>query len=249
MARYVDLTGSGTRVSTPDAAVLDVNDFAIRIRCRPDALTAPASPQVLMAKDDIATQRSFYARFNNGAGAAFATRVAASGGNPFKTQAHSLTQGAWVWLQITYTEDRGDGNYRMRWFYSNQTTRDHSAVSWTQIGSDQIGATLGSTNVTTALLAIGAESNAGLLSGFNGGVAIGILLNAESGGSVVAHFDACLFPLGASAGATAVDTVGRTWTLEGAGAVIQDDGLGPCPGEGTKALRSPRYGLTRLARR
>lgn len=246
--RRLSLPGSnGHNATTPNVAAINLtDDFEMFIRL--STVWATGSFRHIFSKDDGSTQRQYYEALSNLAGGPLAVRVVGGSGTAFDTQAHTLIDNIATWIRLEFDNDSGAGQYAATWSYSLDAISDYTAVSWTPIGT-QTGASPGAIVAGTAALAVG-SSPAGS-NPLQAHIYRAVLLDGLAG-SLVADFDACDFALGDTAGATALDSAGRTWTINGASSVITDDGIGYCAGEeptGAQARRSPRYGLTRLARR
>lgn len=151
-----------------------------------------------------------------------------------------LTNNTRYQLRCTLTLDNGANSV---WLVQYRTDGNIVASSgWTTLGSASAAQKTGFVGPSSQVLAVG---NRGDLSPNSKGIAANIrrvLFYDDIGGSPLADFNADDFTVGDSDGATAEDDTGNTWTIHGLGSVI----VGPTPSASTRAIRSPRYGLTRM---
>lgn len=240
--RYLSLPGSsGHYVSTPHDASFAITDLDIRVRVALDDWS-PASEQAIFGKVNFTGSKIGWYMYWP-AGTALDVRWSPDGTFP-NSIFHFVTPAGFVdgeaeWLRWTLDVSVFEGK-----IYGSD-----DGIVWSQIGATDNGAPTSIFNPSTIPLTVGIQGN------LTGAPAAGkfyeaILLDGIDG-SEIAHFNACDFALGDSDTATAIDVTGKTWTIHGASSQILDDNSGYCAGEAptSTAIRSPRYGLTRLARR
>lgn len=209
---YLNLPGTGGAY-TPDVAGLDiVGDIDIRCRVAPADWTPPAT-SVVVAKADITGQYSYVLALTSTGALQLAwttTGLVAGILSATSTATVGATDGATRWVRATLDVDDGGGNRVVKFYTSTDDTHDHTAVTWTQLGSTVT--TAGTTSIFSgsAVATIGATADA--VAPLTGKVYAAAILSGI-GGTVVAapdFTDGNRFTAGAASGS---DAAGRTWTV------------------------------------
>lgn len=216
---YLNLPGTGGAF-TADAAALDITgDIDLRARVASAAWT-PASTSVVIAKANITGQYSYVlAVTSTGALQLGWTATGLIGGllSSTSTAAVGASDGSIRWIRATLDVNDGGGNRVVRFYTSTDDTHDHTAVSWTQLGSAVT--TAGTTSIFSgsAVLTLGATADS--IAPLTGKVYAAAVLDGI-GGTVVAGVDFTdgnAFAAGASSG---TDSTGRSWTVSGPAALV-----------------------------
>lgn len=209
---YLNLPGSGGAY-TPDTAVLDITgDIDLRCRVAPDDWT-PAASSVLVAKANITGQYSYVLALTSTGALQLAwttTGLVAGIISANSTAVVDAVNGDTRWVRATLDVNDGGGNRVVRFYTSTDDTHDHTAVSWTQLGSTITTAGTTSIYSGTAVATIGATADA--VAPLTGKVYAAAILSGI-GGTVVASpdfTDGNLFAAGASTG---TDSTGGVWTV------------------------------------
>ena len=219
---YLNLTGaSGSAAYTADAAALDITgDVDLRVRVAPADWT-PAANATLVGKGSLAASQFSYSLGLTTGGAlilAWSTTGAVGGVlTATSTSAVSASDGDPVWVRATLDVNDGGGNRVARFYTSADDTHDHTAVSWTQLGSTVT--TAGTTSIWsgTAVAAIGALADD--TARLTGKVYAAAILSGI-GGTVVAapdFTDGNRWSAGAGSGS---DAAGRTWTVNSPASLV-----------------------------
>lgn len=211
---YLNLTGASTSGAyVLDTAVLDiVGDIDIRARVAPADWT-PAAASIVIGKADLTGNFSWAFGVQTSGKLQLAwSPTGALGGllSTDSTVAVGAADGATRWVRVTMDVNDGGGNRVVKFYTSTDDTHDHTAVTWTQLGSTV------TTAGTTSIFSGSASLIIGLLTGgvstLTGKVYAAAVLSGI-GGTVVADpdfTDGNRFTAGASTG---VDAAGRTWTV------------------------------------
>lgn len=209
---YLDLPGTGGAY-TPDTAVIDiVGDIDVRCRVAPADWT-PSATSVMVAKADITGQYSFVLALTASGELQLAwttTGLVAGIISATSTVAVGAADGTIRWVRATLDVDDGGGNRVVKFWTSTDDTHDHTAVTWTQLGSTVT--TAGTTSIFsgTAVLTLGATADA--VAPLTGRVYAAAVLSGIDG-TVVADpdfTDGTRFTAGATSG---TDPAGRPWTV------------------------------------
>jgi len=208
MSNYLLVDGTG-RVSTPDHASLDITgDIDLRVLCRPNTLDVSAAETFFSKGNtyrfELAATDALKTFWHNGSSLI-------SQESTVDPDAIPLADGVDFWFRTTLDVDNGASGYDIKFWYSERTP-----VSWVQVGATVTGGTTTAIRAGTEALDVGQAFGG---AGFNGRIYEAIVLNGI-GGSEVAHFNADDFNVGDSDTDTAVDTTGRTWTINGANSEI-----------------------------
>ena len=204
--KYLRLPGTGTNyASTPDKPALSLTNVDVRARIMPDSWASGVNRAVISQFHGTNDQRSWFLRLN----ASGSLTLVVSGDGAASTfiqvaVAVPFADGQAGWVRAAYQANSGSGQYLCRFY----TSTDGS--TWTQLGTDQTGASI-TLHDSTAPLVVGMYGN-GVLP-FPGRVYRAVVLNGVDG-TAVADFDASL----AEAGATSFTaSTGETWTVHQAG--------------------------------
>lgn len=202
---------SGNYFSTPDSAALDITgDIDLRWYGAMDDWT-PATPQGLIAKDNVATQRSYYFRINTGGDLILGwSTTGAAGGiiTATSTAKPAFADRAIGGVRATLDVDNGAGGYTVTFF----TSTDGS--TWSQLGNTVTGVGTTSIFAGTAILEVGSVGT-GTLERMSGTTIRAQVLNGING-TVVADFD----PSRYTSGTTFTASTGETWTLNGGATIV-----------------------------
>ena len=210
---YLNLTGASTSGAfTPDAAALDITGD-LDLRCRVSGDWTPAADSTLVAKGNLLGQFSYLLALLTTGGLRMAWSTAGTLGSILitdSTAAVGAADGEIRWVRATLDVDAGGGNRAVRFYTSSDDTHDHTAVSWTQLGSTV------TTAGTTSVFSGSAGASVGILADgsapFTGRIYAAAILSGI-GGTVVADpdfTDGNRFAAGATSG---TDAAGRTWTV------------------------------------
>lgn len=218
MAQYLSLPGTaGHSATTPDHVDLRiVGDIDIRAYVRlPD--WTPAIDTYFIGK--YGASGNFGYRVLVETTGVLSARISANGtANSVQndsTAATAITDNTLHWVRWTLDVDNGASGYDLK-FYKGGTA---DTPSWVQLGTTIVGGAATSIFASTDLVRIAA-----IQSGTTYQMHIyRAQIRAGIDGVLVADFNAADFTLGAVGGATAVDSTGKTWTINGASSVIQDD--------------------------
>lgn len=212
---WLSLPGStGQHASTPDAATLDITgDIDVRVKVAlPD--WSPSSVQYLLGKWLAGAGQASY-NFSVSSTGTLNFAWSANGSATLSATSNAtvpFSDGAAGWVRATLDVDNGASGRTVRFY----TSTDGS--TWTEVGTAQTTAGVTSIFASTTILYVGALNNS--VAGAAGDYYEVQVLNGIDG-TVVADFNADDFDIGEAAGATAVDSTGKTWTLTGAGVEIE----------------------------
>jgi hypothetical protein len=213
---YVDLPGlDGHTVTTPDHVSLDITgDFELIVFLR---AATDTSSEGLIEKLAADTGYGIRADPSNGG-------VQLVWGDGATTHFKGSGTGHWsvdtdTWFRGTLDVNDGASGHIWSLFVStvNPGDTDPELVDWTPAGTaTEVGTT--SVAAGSAVLRIG-QRDSEFLEGraYRARVYDGLVADA---GTLVADFDAADFAIGESAGDTAIDSVSKTWTINGAQSVI-----------------------------
>lgn len=211
---YLNLTGAATSgAGTADTAVLDiVGDIDIRCRVAPADWT-PAANAVLVAKATITGQYSYALGLTTGGALQLTwstTGLLAGVLASTSTVAVGAADGATRWVRAALDVDDGAGNRVTRFYTSTDDTHDHTAVSWTQLGSTV------TTAGTTSIFSGSAAATVGILADGNApmtGKIYAAAILAGIGGTAVANPDFTDGNRFTAGTLTGTDSAGRSWTV------------------------------------
>lgn len=217
---YLNLTGASTSGAfTPDAAGLDITGD-LDLRCRVSGDWTPAADSTLVAKGNLLGQFSYSLALLTTGVLRMAWSTAGTLGSILTTDstaAVGAADGEIRWVRATLDVDAGGGNRAVRFYTSSDDTHDHTAVSWTQLGSTV------TTAGTTSVFSGSAVASVGILADgsapFTGRIYAAAILSGI-GGTVVADpdfTDGNRFAAGAGSG---VDAAGRTWTVSSPASLV-----------------------------
>lgn len=218
---YLNLTGAAASGAyTLDHPSLRITgDIDLRARIAPADWT-PAANQVVISKADIV------GAFSYGLGVTTAGKLqiawsptGALGAllTTDSTAAVSAADGEVRWVRATLDVNDGGGNRVIRFYTSTDDTHDHTAVTWTQLGSTVT--TAGTTSIHSGSTALIIGQITGGVSTMTGKVYAAAVLSGI-GGTVVAapdFTDGNRFTAGGSSG---TDSVGRAWTISAPASLI-----------------------------
>ncbi len=181
--QYMRLTGiTGNYASTPDSVALSiVGDIDLRCRVALDDWT-PAAITRLVSKYTVSGSQISYSLLVRTPGTlqlVWSTDGSALG-NEISSVSVSATDGDTIWCRATLDVSTGD----VIFYTSTDTTNDHTAVTWTQLGATQPGSAtsifdgtalleIGSRNIGTIGFISGNVYAAQVLSGIDGTVEFG----------------------------------------------------------------------------
>ena len=222
MSNYLSLPGtSGHNTSTPDTAVLDITgDIEIIVRLQDDDHSNEARGASKYGFNSHGYQFGYHVSgdINLNWYDGFSNITAQS------TVVSPIAEGSLGWIRITLDVDNGASGYDATFYTSTDDTNDPSEVSWSQLGGVVTGGS------TTSIAAGSNDLYGGARPPGTGNLLNGRLYRAQVyngiGGTLVADFNADDFNVGDSDGATAVDSTGLTWTINGASSTIQSE-FGP----------------------
>lgn len=222
MSKYLYLPGTnGVNASTPDHSSLDIaGDIDLRARIAPDDWSPSGQKNVLYKTSNSATTGYGFGLSGGSNGLIWMTWDPTSGGviSTVSNTAVSFAYPDVGWIRVTLDVSE----YTVTYYTSTDQTNDYTAVTWAQLGTTDTGT--GPTDIETNALAllVGGQGPGGF-NAFVGRVYRAVALNGI-GGTVAADFNADDFQVGDSGGDTAVDSTGKTWTINGATAEIRSDG-------------------------
>ena len=196
---YVYLPGVASNyLSIPDAAALDITgDIDIQVRVALDDWT-PASAQMLVAKEDEGSQRSYWLALQTDGTLVFhwSSTGAYLGTYAISTVVTGITDGSVKWVKVTRSSSSGD----VKFYLSDDAT------TWTQLGTTVTSTPSAIFNSTTAVT-VGAAAG--------GFMAAGKFYRAivKSGidGTTVLHVDTSVINAGSATSFAA--TTGQTVTI------------------------------------
>lgn len=224
MVQWLSLPGTANHnATTPDHADLDVTgDIDIRVKVAMDDWT-PATRQSPVGKyESTGNQRSYWLGVETGGTLIFVwSPNGSTGDNRTSTAAVPFADGEVGWIRATLDVDDA-GNRVTRFYTSTDSTQDPGAVSWTQLGLDRVQA--GTTEIFASTENLEAGSVNGGTEPVAGNLYVVAVYNGING-TLVGHFDADNFTVGDSDTDTAVDSTGKTWTINGANSVIESGGV------------------------
>ena len=202
----------GNHISTPDSSLIDVvGDLEVVVHAKANWQGGGAL-QILAAKDNASTQRSWGFYITTTGFLDLYTFPAAA--DHISTVALPFLNGTAWWVKATIDVDNGAGGRTVKfWYAPDQLTEP---TSWTQLGANvTVGATTTITN-STAPLWIGARAN-GTGDGFTAGTFYRVILRAGIDGTKACDF----LPDNAAPAATSwvSQITGETWTLNGTAAL------------------------------
>lgn len=207
--------GDGVYASAPDSAALSiVGDIDIRVQLAMDDWT-PSTLKTIVAKWG-ANNRSYRLHVSTTGALQLSWSPDGQVGTVItKTSSvvAGLSDGSIKWIRATLDVNNGAAGHSVDFYTSND------GVTWTPLGVTQTSAGITSIFDGTTSLQVG-ES-------FTTEDVVGNVFYAEVrngiNGTIVANPDFTSRPwdVGETGGATGADSVGNTWTLNGAGAVIQ----------------------------
>jgi hypothetical protein len=203
---YVWLPGtSGSFLSTPDAAALDVTDLDIRFRVSMEDWT-PASAQGLVTKYETAGQRSFFVWISSsGNVVVYWTPDGSTTNAKQSTVATGFTDGTTHWLRVVLDVSNG-GNHDVLFYTAADAAAEPS--SWTQLG------TTVTTAGTTTLFAGTSELRVGAASGtFLAGSTYRTILKDGIAGTTVLDVDTSVITDGSATTFTEQSSNAATVTI------------------------------------
>lgn len=159
--RYLYCDGDGY-ASCPDTVPLSFsNDIDVRVRVRPDDLT-PAAVQHFAGKwNSFGTnQRTWRFGIDTSGNLVYAWSANGTAATTITSAAPNLTAGADVWVRVTQDIDNGASGNDVRFYVSYDDTNDHTAVTWTQVGTVTTTAGVASLFDSTAVHTVGAVLSA-----------------------------------------------------------------------------------------
>jgi len=148
---------AGNYASTPDSVPLSITgDIDIRVRVSLDDWTPGTTSQLVSKRNNAIGSSEAYSFAVSSTGLLYFTHNNASTQSVMQsTAAVSASNGALVWVKVTWTQSSGDINF----YQSASETNDPSAVAdWVKIGATVAGPT---TNINDGVrsVAIGANPN------------------------------------------------------------------------------------------
>lgn len=196
---YVYLPGvAGNYLSVPDSTALDITgDIDIRVKVALDDWT-PASAQMLVAKEDEGSQRSYWLALQTDGTLVFhwSSTGAYLGTYAISTVVTGITDGSVKWVKVTRSSSSGD----VKFYLSDDAT------TWTQLGTTVTSTPSAIFNSTTAVT-VGAAAGGFMAAGkfYRAIVKNGI------DGTTVLDIDTSVLTSGAATSFTA--TTGQTVTI------------------------------------
>lgn len=217
---YLNLTGASTSGAfTPDAAALDITGD-LDLRCRVSGDWTPAADSTLVAKANLLGAFSYSLGLLTTGVLRMVWSTAGTPGSILytdSTAAVGAADGEIRWVRATLDVDAGGGNRAVRFYTSSDDTHDHTAVSWTQLGSTV------TTAGTTSVFSGWAVASVGILADgsapFTGRI-YGAAILSGIGGTVVADPDFTDGNRFAAGGGSGVDAAGRTWTVSSPASLV-----------------------------
>jgi hypothetical protein len=155
-SNYMYLPGVGANnASTPDSAALDiVGDIDLRLKVAMDDWS-PSATNILFAKDDIASQRSYVLVLRSDAKLSFGWTTGGTGATGFESVCSVVTglaDGTTKWVRVTLDVDNGSSQNETKFFTSDD------GITWTQLGTTITQAGTTSIYNGTAVLRVGTDS-------------------------------------------------------------------------------------------
>ncbi len=227
---FLDLPGTSSHsASTPDHASLDITgDLEVITRLSADDYTPVGNQRIV---DKVNAYNLIKLPGSD-------LRFEWHDGTSFLSEASSVTLDSVgivdqqvIWLRATLDVDNGASDAEVKFFYSTNSTDDPTEVVWIQLGSTQLVGATTSIRTTTDDLFIGIES-IGDGERWDGRI-YRSQVNDGIGGTLVADFDGNDFAIGESDTDTAVDSTGKTWTINGDVSIILPDTGGQIGVSGT----------------
>lgn len=211
---YLNLTGVGSSAGyTLDHASLRITgDIDIRARIAPSDWT-PAANMIVIGRADLVGGFSYALGVTTAGKLQIAWSPTGTLGallTTDSTSAVSASDGDTRWVRATLDVNDGGGNRVVRFYTSTDDTHDHTAVTWTQLGTTVT--TAGTTSIFAGNNALIIGQGTGSFSLFTGKVYAAAVLDGI-GGTVVANpdfTDGNRFTAGATSG---TDPAGRSWTV------------------------------------
>ena len=219
MAKYLDLPGTASHwATTPDhASFTPTTSHRIDIRLNLPDYSASSIQALLSQYGTSGGSKHWFFRLEIDADLHWLNNETAE--LQRSTTVSSLTDNTTGWLRVDITYGAGDGVVT---FYqaADSTTEVIGDLTYAQI-STHTGLTQTAVT-TTQQLGMGARAATGASN-----MVIGRMYQArmQVDGVTVAHFNGADFNLGDSDTATAADTTGKTWTINGTGSQIRDDAV------------------------
>lgn len=216
--QYLLLPGAaGDYASTPDHADFDFinNDFSIRALIALDDWTPSGANTVIHKGGAISDfwrihvlTSALRLELYNGSNRRFDSTVGPS-----------VTDGDFLWIRIDFDFDNGSSEMEGTWY----TGGSDETPSWSQLGTPTTRATTDPIVASNGAVQIGQQTT-----GFNmfAGKAKQLIIYRDlTETDLIGDFDADDFTVGDSDTDTAVDSAGKTWTINGA-AEIQAESSG-----------------------
>lgn len=211
---YLNCTGASTSGAfTLDSAGFDITgDIDIRARIAADDWT-PAGTEVIVGKANLSGEYSYALALNTSGTLLLAWSTAGSLASILNASSSSpvgAANGDTRWVRATLDVDDGGGNRVIRFYTSTDETHDHTAVSWTQLGSTVTTAGTTSIHSGSAVPTIGVLADGA--SPFTGKVYAAAVLDGIDGTAASApdFTDGNLFVPGAASG---TGPSGNVWTI------------------------------------
>lgn len=211
---YLNLTGASTSGAfTLDAAGFDITgDIDLRARVAPTDWT-PAANMVAVGKANLTGQFSYSLGVNTSGGLLLAWSTAGTTGSVLaanSTAAVSAADGETRWVRATLDVNDGGGNRVIRFYTSTDPTHDHTAVTWTQLGSTVTTAGTTSIHSGSAVPTIGILDDG--TSPFTGKIYAAAVLDGIGGTAASSpdFTDGNRFEPGATSG---TGPAGNVWTI------------------------------------
>jgi hypothetical protein len=152
---------SGNYFSVPHAANLSTTDLDVRVRVAMDDWT-PSSVVAFASKWTSGTNTRSWV-FGSYSGGTFFFQWSADGntqaGVRQSTAAPSETDGAPLWVRVTFDADNGSGSYDLRFYTAPDSPTE--PTSWTQLGNTVTGTASSLYGSNTAMLFAAATSGVG----------------------------------------------------------------------------------------
>lgn len=220
--RYLSLPGlDGHRADTPFHASFGfVGDIDMRAK-----VALPMGTDAAFGGHSFGGTNGPRGFYISAANTLFVAYREASGSNRF-IAGPTVSFGPFTVHELRATRTALDGAIR---FY------EFVGAAWTQIGNTAGSPASDMQAPTNAPLLVGGSLSLGVQFPFEGRIYSYEHRNGING-TIVARFDANDFQVGDSDGATAVDVVGRTWTIRGAQSVVMAEPTVQAVSPGTKVL-------------
>ncbi len=225
MSLFLDLPATAAHnVTTPSHASLDiVSDIELSGRITIDDLS-PASQVAILSKMPGSGATGYRFRMETTSELDYAWGDGAFSGDKRSTASLSsvgVVVGDKVWVKVTHDVDDGASDDSLTFWYSLDDTNIEAEVSWTQLGNVKKHGSTTSISTNSQALQVGSHQNG---TPWEGGM-YRVVAKDGIDGTVVADFAGDDFTLGDSDTDTAVDSTGKTWTINGTAAEIRDDTL------------------------